>query len=166
MEAKARLGIYIGPSPSHAQTVALVLNPRTGHVSPQFHIKFDDFLETVGNCPTDMDTPEPEWKYLSGFALNKGAADNGFKGALMNLLTLRRGSTKVTHDPAPPQIPDASPTNQQLDEPIMEPFNEGNDNVAAPPPTDTVRHSTASSTTRTTTTHRTVHACSQTNAEW
>ena len=56
----ACLGIYLGPSPSHARMVALVLNPRTGHVSPQFHIKFDDFFETVGDSPTDMDALEPE----------------------------------------------------------------------------------------------------------
>ena len=72
---RARLGIYLGPSPSHARTVALILNPRTGHVSPQFHMKFDDFFETVGNSPTDMDIPEPEWKYLSGFAIKKGKTD-------------------------------------------------------------------------------------------
>ena len=39
----SRLGVYLRPSPSHARSVALVLNPRTGHVSPQFHVKFDDF---------------------------------------------------------------------------------------------------------------------------
>ena len=41
---RSRLGIYLGPSPSHARSVALVLNSRTDHVSPQFHVKFDDFL--------------------------------------------------------------------------------------------------------------------------
>ena len=41
---RSRLGVYFGPSPSHASFVALVLNPRTSHVSPQFHVKFDDFL--------------------------------------------------------------------------------------------------------------------------
>ena len=38
------LRVYLGPSPNHARSVALVLNPRTGHVSPQFHVKFDDFF--------------------------------------------------------------------------------------------------------------------------
>jgi hypothetical protein len=35
--------------------VALVLNLSTGHVSPQFHVKFDDLFEMMrpssGNCP-------------------------------------------------------------------------------------------------------------------
>ena len=46
-EPRSRLGIYVGHSPSHAGSVALVLNPRTGHVSPQFHVVFDDFFSTV-----------------------------------------------------------------------------------------------------------------------
>ena len=47
----ARLGVYLGPSPSHARMVALILNPRTGHVSPQFHVKFDDFFRPQGPVP-------------------------------------------------------------------------------------------------------------------
>ena len=46
-EPRSRLGIYVGHSPSHAGTVALVLNPRTGHVSPQYHVVFDDLFTTV-----------------------------------------------------------------------------------------------------------------------
>ena len=42
--------------------------PRTGHVLQQFHVKFNDFFDMVQEKPTDLDTPELEWKYLSGFA--------------------------------------------------------------------------------------------------
>ena len=44
---RARLGINIGPSPRHARSVTLVLNPSTGLVSPQYHVKFDEFFESV-----------------------------------------------------------------------------------------------------------------------
>ena len=44
---RARLGVYLGRSPNHAQSVALVLSLATGLVSPQFHLKFDDLFETV-----------------------------------------------------------------------------------------------------------------------
>ena len=44
---RARVGIYLGHSPVHARNVALVLNPATGHVSPQFHLVFDDDFTTV-----------------------------------------------------------------------------------------------------------------------
>jgi hypothetical protein len=46
-EPRSRLGIYVGHSPSHAGLVALFLNPRTGHISPQFHVVFDDLFTTV-----------------------------------------------------------------------------------------------------------------------
>ena len=137
---RARLGVYLRPSPSHARTVALILNPRTGHVSPQFHVKFDDFFETVGNNPTDMDTPEPTWKYkyLSGFAIKKDTANKNSMGTLTGLLTPRRGATNVARGAGPPQIPVDLPPDQPSDEPIMEPpFTATGDN-SAPPPTDDV----------------------------
>ncbi len=37
----------MGHSPSHTRSVALVLNPCTGHASPQFHVVFDDLYSTV-----------------------------------------------------------------------------------------------------------------------
>ena len=71
-----------------------------------------------------MDSPEPEWKYLSGFAIKKGAADKGAKGTLTNLLTPRRGVNDVVRDAAPPAVIDDSPLNQPGNEPSLEPFNE------------------------------------------
>jgi hypothetical protein len=44
---KSRIGMYLGTSPRHSRKVALVLNLQTGHVSPQFHVKFDDLFETL-----------------------------------------------------------------------------------------------------------------------
>ena len=46
-EPRSRLGIYVGHSPVHAGTIALILNPRTGHVSPQYHVVFDDQYTTL-----------------------------------------------------------------------------------------------------------------------
>ena len=42
-----RLGIYLGHYPSHAGSVALVVNPKSGLVYPQFNLVFDDNFETV-----------------------------------------------------------------------------------------------------------------------
>ena len=139
---RARLGICLGPSPSHARTVALILNPRTGHVSPQFHVKFDDFFETVGNSPTDMDIPEPEWKYLSGFTIKKDKTHKDPKGALSTLLALRRGATKVTNSLAPSQIPDDAPNGQPTVETITLTLD-GTDDLADPTPPDTPGPTTA-----------------------
>ena len=46
-DPRARLGIYLGHSPSHAGSVALVMNPKTGLVYLQFHLVFDDNFEIV-----------------------------------------------------------------------------------------------------------------------
>ena len=61
-EPRARLGIYLGRSPAHANNVALVLNPKTGLVSPQFHIVFDDYFTTVPHLRKG--TVPPNWKKL------------------------------------------------------------------------------------------------------
>ena len=44
---RSRLGIYLGPSPKHARSVSLVLNIHTGLVSPQFHVRHDNFFEST-----------------------------------------------------------------------------------------------------------------------
>ena len=106
---RSRLGVYLGPSPNHARSVALVLNPRTGHVLPQFHVKFDDFFETVQDKSTDMDAPEPEWKYLSGFAVKKGSPESAGRGIINDLIAPRRGPSAMTQ---------RSPTTATTDTPI------------------------------------------------
>ncbi|KAL7447818.1 hypothetical protein ACHAXS_000095, partial [Conticribra weissflogii] len=58
-EPRARLGIYVGCSPNHAGNVALVLNPKTGLVSPQFHVVFDDEFTTVPHLRKG--TVPPNW---------------------------------------------------------------------------------------------------------
>jgi hypothetical protein len=74
---RSRLGVYLGPSPNHAKTVSLVLNPRTGHVSPQFHLKHDDFFETISGKSTDFDSPPPDWKVLSKLVVVANASERG-----------------------------------------------------------------------------------------
>ena len=46
-DPKARVGIYLGYSPCRAGSVALVLNLKTLHVSPQYHVVFYDKFITV-----------------------------------------------------------------------------------------------------------------------
>jgi hypothetical protein len=41
------MGIYVGRSPSHAANVSMILNPRMGHISPQFHVVHDDDFTTM-----------------------------------------------------------------------------------------------------------------------
>ena len=113
----SRLRVYLGPSPSHARSVALVLNPHMGYVSPQFLVRFDDFFEMVQEKPTDHDAPELEWKYLSGFTVWKGPAKSGIKGAMDNLLAPWREPIMTTMIPSS-SIEPVQPANQQQDLPV------------------------------------------------
>ena len=63
--SQARIGIYLRMPPKHFRSVALVLNPRTGLVSPQFYVKFDSAFTTVSS--SEPDTSHGMWKSLSRF---------------------------------------------------------------------------------------------------
>ncbi len=45
----ACLGLFLGFSDLHSSLVPLVLNVATGHISPQFHVIFDNKFETVNS---------------------------------------------------------------------------------------------------------------------
>uniref|UniRef100_UPI00293D8CF2 reverse transcriptase domain-containing protein n=1 Tax=Janthinobacterium sp. TaxID=1871054 RepID=UPI00293D8CF2 len=64
---RARVGLYLGTSPRHSRKVALVLSLRTGHVSPQFHVVFDDLFETLRASAGNV-LPESNWQDATGFA--------------------------------------------------------------------------------------------------
>ena len=81
-QKRAQLGVYLGPSPNHSRMVHLILNPRMGHVSPQYHVKHDDFFETITNKNSNFDLPEPTWKRLSGFMKNDHKKSSDSEGAM------------------------------------------------------------------------------------
>ena len=51
-QPRSRQGKYLGFSSEHASSVALVLNPQTKRISPQFHLLFDDYFTTVQGVTT------------------------------------------------------------------------------------------------------------------
>ena len=63
---RSRIGVYLGRSPHHARSVALVLNLRTGHVSPQFHVMFDPSFQTV-KPSFEGGSPPSLWQQVCGF---------------------------------------------------------------------------------------------------
>jgi hypothetical protein len=65
---RARLGFNLGPSPSHARNVYLVLNLHTGCVSPQYHCRFNNFFETEKHGGPDVSVPMA-WQQLSGLTV-------------------------------------------------------------------------------------------------
>jgi hypothetical protein len=48
-EPRSRRGKFLGVSPSLSSTIGLILNLRTGYVSPQYHVVYDDEFTTVPN---------------------------------------------------------------------------------------------------------------------
>ena len=67
---RARVGIYLGKSPLHARSVALVLNMTTGRVSPQFHVSFDPTFQTV-KTSFGGKSPPSLWQTVCGFTKAK-----------------------------------------------------------------------------------------------
>jgi hypothetical protein len=63
----ARLGLNLGPSPTHTRNVYLVLNLMTGCVSPQYHCRFDDFFETTCHGGPDI-SDTICWQQLAGLS--------------------------------------------------------------------------------------------------
>ena len=60
---RSRRGVFLGLANKYASSIPLVLNPSTGHISPQFHVVFDDLFTTVVSQP-DSDEPPSHWEDL------------------------------------------------------------------------------------------------------
>jgi hypothetical protein len=67
------VGVYLGRSPSHFRSVALILDIETGLVSPQFHIKLDPLFQTVRG-DTQQESHKSLWQIKSGSVLQKEAS--------------------------------------------------------------------------------------------
>ena len=62
---RARLGINLGTSPYHVSSVTLILNLDTRLVSPQFHVQYNDFFETVWPSAGN-ECMFSQWQYIAG----------------------------------------------------------------------------------------------------
>ena len=61
---RSRLGIYLGMSPGHADSVGRILNPETGAISPQYHVVYDELFTTAFGAYTDELFDEDLWTGL------------------------------------------------------------------------------------------------------
>jgi hypothetical protein len=66
-EPRSRQGQYMGASPLHASTVGLIRNLRTNHISPQFHVVYDDLFETVHASALEAPASWPDLFTFSRF---------------------------------------------------------------------------------------------------
>jgi hypothetical protein len=51
-QRKSWKGVFLGFSPNHSTNVALVLNPETGSITPQYHVVFDEKFSTTSSMLT------------------------------------------------------------------------------------------------------------------
>ena len=61
---RSRLGMYLGCSPLHHATVGLILYLKTGHVSPQWHVVYDETFQTVHGGATSEGFDPTTWESL------------------------------------------------------------------------------------------------------
>ncbi len=110
---RARLGVNLGPSPNHARNVYLVLNIATGLVSPQFHVSFNDFFETVRDDSRDLSTIST-WQGLAGLERFSNTKK------ILEQREMPEPSTPSRTDSEAVQDLDFS-TEVETDEPVQEP---------------------------------------------
>ena len=84
-EVRSRMGVYLGMSMQHARSVALILNLKTGHVSPQFHVTFDPKFETVRQSMGNL-SPPSEWQKICGFTTSSATKPQGSKQSTQDQL--------------------------------------------------------------------------------
>ena len=107
---RARVGIYLGQSPIHNRNVAMVLNRFTGHVSPQFHVKFDK----------SFDAPrqgflESHWQYKTHFSATPERANVHRTPEPEGGQTPPKTGNKRARIQGPTETPASEPTQQQND---------------------------------------------------
>ena len=73
-QPRSRRGQFVGISPVHAETIGLVRNLTTGYISPQYHLVYDDWFETVYSS---LDHEPPEWNDLCTFQRFETYFDEG-----------------------------------------------------------------------------------------
>jgi hypothetical protein len=60
----------MGSSPLHASTVGLIRSLRTNHISPQFHVVYDDLFETVHSSALEVPDSWPDLFTFNQFRSN------------------------------------------------------------------------------------------------
>jgi hypothetical protein len=110
--------VYLGSSPQHARSVSLVLDLQTAHVSPQFHLRYDNLFETVSPGRINPQAKLSIWQKLCGFWGNNKSE---IPVVALPVISDRRVDAaegtigaKEQHPPVMPEIPDDPDGNNSL----------------------------------------------------
>ena len=113
----SRVGIYLGQSPIHNRNIALVLNQNTGHVSPQFQVKFNSSFHSMQQDQLDCTWQQSTFFTAPSKHTNKRKQEKGThlsEGAhkiprLLRLQTTDGSSNNARSDPLQQQRHDEVP---------------------------------------------------------
>ena len=61
---RSRCGVYLGNSAEHADSVGRILNPKTGAISNQYHVVYDELFHTAFGALTDKVLDKTIWEKL------------------------------------------------------------------------------------------------------
>ena len=117
---RSEVGIYIGRSPQHARSVALVLNLTTGLVSPQFHVKFDSGFHTVKQNPGI----ESLWQIKAGFVAQRESTGKPKKTATKTAKRHSEGVAPQAQKAKTPRLEGPDVRNMRSESPATETHNE------------------------------------------
>jgi hypothetical protein len=67
-QPKSRRGQFLGFSKQHVSMIGLVHNIRTGSISPQFHVVYDDRFTTIPSRLDDDNIIKEDWEELLTFS--------------------------------------------------------------------------------------------------
>ena len=72
-EPRSQVGVYLGHSPMHAGSVALIINPVTGHETPKYHVVYDKTLLIVSHMIDE--TIPPTWEKMCKNSVDSETSD-------------------------------------------------------------------------------------------
>ena len=108
----ARVGLYLGNSLRHAKTLSLVLHVYAGFVSPQYHVRFDDFFETVNTAEGNF---QIKWQMKCHFSRRLHQVKNRIMASKED--TMAEQDTTLwqpsEHCESPPYIPSVSQLQEE-----------------------------------------------------
>eukprot|EP00956_Cyclotella_meneghiniana_P010938 scaffold15299_cov23-Cyclotella_meneghiniana.AAC.9 len=121
-DSKVQQGVFVGFSPDHSTNVPLVYNPKTQHISPQYHVIFDDHFTTVpALCTDEMERNEifaqlftSSWERFVDVE-DLGASDETEPCEHEPLSDLYLASSEGAVAPEGATVPEGAPTQQNLD---------------------------------------------------
>ena len=131
-DPRSNAGVYLGQSPEHSSDVALVLNLRTGLISPQYHVVFDDTFSTVDFLRSKKEPSN--WETLCKFHCEDFRMDtlpgDESKSELLHselLDTMEHESSKDAPTTVPSDVPDSPVLNVQ-----SKPITQSSEGVSTP----------------------------------